>query len=78
MALFYAARRRDSLSLLKCPFLGYIQIFSCEISLVCRLKHPYSYFSSNFFFLSIVVLLIFMLLGLFLIVIISLSLVFIM
>ena len=42
------AIRRDLVSFLRFPFLCYVQFFSHEISLVCRLKYPYSYFSSNF------------------------------
>ena len=44
MALFYTAIRRDSVSLLRFHFLSYIRVFSCEISLVCRLKYPYRFF----------------------------------
>ena len=61
MALFCAAFRKDSVSLLRFPFLSHVNVFLCEISLVCRLKYPYSCFSSHFCFLVIVVLLIFML-----------------
>ena len=43
------------------PFLSHVQVFSCEISLVCRLKYPYSCFSSHFCFLVIFVLLMFVL-----------------
>ena len=50
MALFCAAVRRDSDSLLKLPFLCHIQVFSCEMSLVCRLKCPYSCFLPIFVF----------------------------
>ena len=42
-------------------FLSHIQIFSCEISLIYRLKYPYYCFSACFCFLVIVVLLILML-----------------
>ena len=76
MALFYTAIRRDSVSLLKFPFLSHVQVFSCEISLVCRLKFPYNSFSSHFCSLLIVVLLILVLLVLFLVAISSLSLLF--
>ena len=41
-----AAIRRDSVSLLRLPFLYHVQVFSCDISLVCRLKCSYSCFSS--------------------------------
>ena len=51
VALFCAAIRRDSVSLLRFPFLSRVQVFSSETSLVCRLKYPYSCFSSHFFWL---------------------------
>ena len=50
MALFCAAIRIDSFSLLRISFLSHIQVFSCEISIVCRLKYSYSCFSSVFIF----------------------------
>ena len=56
MALFWAAIWRDSVL----PFLRYVHVFSCEMSLVSRLKRPSSCFSSRFCFLAIFVLLIFM------------------
>ena len=55
MALFCAAIKRDSVSLLGFPFRSYILVFSCKISPVCLLKYPYSCFSSYFSFLVIVV-----------------------
>ena len=55
--LFCVAIRRDSVSLLLLPFLSHDQIFSYEISLVCRLKCPYSCFSFYFCLLVIFVLL---------------------
>ena len=58
MAFFYVAIRRDSVSLLKSPFLGHVHVFSCEILLISRLKRPWSCFSSDFCFLVIVVLLV--------------------
>ena len=58
MALFSAAIKRDSVSLLKFSFLSHVQIFSCEISLACRLKCPYNCFSSHFLSLGIVQLII--------------------
>ena len=73
MALFCAAIKRDSVSLLKFPFRSYVLVFSNKILSVCRLKYLYSYFSSHFWFLVIVVQLIFMLSVLFLVVLISLS-----
>ena len=75
MALFCAIRR-DSVSLLKFPFLSYVQVFSCEISTVCRLKCPYSCFSPHFCFLVIIVLLILMLSVPFLVSVSSVSLLF--
>ena len=45
MALFAAAIRRDSVSLLRFLFLSHVQVISCEILLVC---HTYSCFSSHF------------------------------
>ena len=48
--LFYDTIRRDSVSLLRFPFLSYFQVFSH----VCRFKYLYSFFSSHFYFLIIV------------------------
>ena len=45
-----------SLSLLRFPFLSHVQVLTCEISLLCRLKYPYSCFSSHFYFLVILLL----------------------
>ena len=59
MVLFCAATRRDSLSLLRYPFLSHVQVFSCEVSLVSCLKRPSACFSSHFCFLVIVVLFVF-------------------
>ena len=56
MALFCAAIRKDSVSLSRFPFLCYVQIISYEMSLVCRLKYPYSCLSFDFCFLVIFVL----------------------
>ena len=50
MALFCAAIWNNSVSLLRFPLLTYVHIFSCETSLVSRLKHPYSCFSSQILF----------------------------
>ena len=44
MALFCAAIRRHSYSLLRSSFLCHVRVFSRKISLVCRLKYPYSCF----------------------------------
>ena len=38
-ALFYAAIRRGSVSLLKFPFLSHVQVFSCEMLFISCLKH---------------------------------------
>ena len=54
MILFCVAIRRDSVSLLRFPFLSHIHIFSSEISFVCRLNCPYSCFP-HFYFLIILV-----------------------
>ena len=51
MALFSASMRRHSVPLLRFTFRSHVQIFSYEISLICRLKYPYSCFSSHFSFL---------------------------
>ena len=48
MALFCAAIRRDCVSLLKFPFLSHVQVLSCEILFISRLKRPWSCFSSVF------------------------------
>ena len=56
-ALFCAAVRRDSVSLLKFHFLSHVQVLSCEILFISRLKRPLSYFPSHFCFLVIVILL---------------------
>ena len=40
MALFCAAMRRDLVSLLNFSFLSHVHVFSCEMSLVSRLKRP--------------------------------------
>ena len=74
MALFCVAIRRFLVSLLRFPFLSHIQVFSYEISLVCRLKYPYSHFSSHFYFLVIFVLLMLVISILLLVVVISLPL----
>ena len=58
MALFSAVIRKDSGSLLRFLFVSHAQVFSCDILFVCRLKYPYSCFSSHFCFLVIVLLLI--------------------
>ena len=72
MALFCAAIRKDSVSFLRFPFHSHFQVFSREISPVCRLKRPYSYFSSHFLFLVIFIQLMHMLHVLFLLAVISL------
>ena len=57
IALFCAAIRRDSVSLLKFPFLSHVQVLSCEMLFISRLKRPWSCFSSHFCFLVFVILL---------------------
>ena len=53
MVLFCAAIRRDSVSLLRFPFHSSVQVFLCEISLVCLLKYSYGCFSAYFCFLVV-------------------------
>ena len=67
MALFCASVRRDSVSLLKFPFRSHVNIFSCEIPYVYRLRYSYSYSFSYVSFQYSIVLFIFMLSMLFLI-----------
>ena len=50
MALFCAAIKRDSVSLLSCFFVCDIQVSWSEISFICCLKCPYCCFSSLFCF----------------------------
>ena len=51
MVLFCAAAiRRESLPFAIFPIFSHVQILTCEISLVFRLKCPYCFFSSHFFF----------------------------
>ena len=57
MALFCAALRRDSVSLLKFLFLSHVHVLSCEMLFISRLKRPWSCFSSHFCFLVFVILL---------------------
>ena len=71
MALFCAAIRRDSVSLLKFPFLSHVQVLSCGMLLISRLKRPWSCFSSHFCFLFFVILLSIVLSVLFLMAVIS-------
>ena len=40
MVLFCAAIMRDSVSLLKFPFLSHLQVFSCEMLFIRHLKYP--------------------------------------
>ena len=72
MALFWAAIQRDSFSFLRFSILSHVQVFSSEISLVCRLKYPYSCFYSHFTFLVIFVQMMFILPACFLVTVISL------
>ena len=57
MALFCTAIRKDSASLLKFPFLSHVQVLSCEMLFISRLKRPGSCFPSHFCFLVFVILL---------------------
>ena len=68
----FDAIRRDSVSFFEFPISSYVQVFTCKISLVRRLRYPPSCFSSHFCFVVIAILLIFMLIVLFLVAIISL------
>ena len=40
MALFCAAIRRESVFLLKFPFLSHVKVLSCDMLFISRLKHP--------------------------------------
>ena len=71
MALFCAAIRRYSVSLLKFPFLRHVLVLSCQMFLISRLKRPWSCFSSHFCFLVFVILLSIVLSVLFLMAVIS-------
>ena len=71
MALFCAAIRRGSVSLLKFPFLSHVQVLSCEMLFISRLKRPWSCFPSHFCFLVVVILLYIVLSVLFLMAVIS-------
>ena len=57
MALLCAAIRKDSVSLIKFPFLSHVQVLSCGMLFISRLKRPWSCFSSHFRFLVFVFLL---------------------
>ena len=48
LTLFFSAIWRDSVSVLRLPFLCNIYVFSCEILFVSRFKRPQSCFSSHF------------------------------
>ena len=54
-SLFCAAIRKDSVSLLRFPFLCHVHVFSCKMTLVSHLKRPWDCFTSHFCFLVIVV-----------------------
>ena len=71
IALFCAAIRKNSVSLLRFPFLSHVHVFSWEMLLISRLKRVQSCFSSYLCFLVIVVLLVLMLSVLFLVAVIS-------
>ena len=61
MELFWPTNSKNFFSLLKFSFHNPVHIFSCDISSVCRLKYPYSCFSSHFCFQVFVVLFVLML-----------------
>ena len=71
MALFCAPIRRDSDSFLKFPLLGHVQVLSCEMFFISRLKRQWSCFPSHFCFLFFVILLSIVLSVLFLMAVIS-------
>ena len=71
MALFCAAIRKDSVFLLKFPFLSHVQVLSREMLFISRLKRPWNCFSSHFCFLVFVILLSIVLSVLFLMAVIS-------
>ena len=52
MSLFCAAIWRDSISLLRFPFLSHVQVFLCKLLLIRRLKHSLRCFSIHSLFLS--------------------------
>ena len=56
MALFCTAIRKDSVSLLRLPFLSQVQVFSREMLFISRLKTAMDLFFSHFYFLVIVIL----------------------
>ena len=68
IAVFCAAIRRDSVSLLNLPFLGHVQVFLFKMFFISRLKSFFLFFV----FLVIVVLLVLVLSVLFLVAVISL------
>ena len=51
MLLFCTAISRDSVSLFRCPLRSHFQVFLGAISVVFRLRYPYSCFYSYFCFL---------------------------
>ena len=57
MALFCVTVKRDSVSLLKFPFLSHVHVLSSEMFFISRLKRPKSCFPSHFCFIVIVILL---------------------
>ena len=71
IVLFCASIRRDSVSLLKFPFLSHVQVLLSEMLLISCLKHSWSCFPSHFCFLVFVILLFIMSLVLFLMAVIS-------
>ena len=71
MELFCFNIRKDSVSSLRFPFLSRVKVFSCEMSLVCRLQRSYSYLPSRFYVLVIIVLVKLVIYELFLVAVIS-------
>ena len=57
MALSCAAIRRDSISLLRLPFLNQVHVFSCDMMFISCLKRLWICFPFHFCFLYIVILL---------------------
>ena len=55
-ALSCVAIRKDFVSLLKFPFLSKVQVFSCDILFISRLKHPWCCFPSHFCFVVVILL----------------------
>ena len=58
IALFCAAVRRDSVSLLMFPFLNHFPVFSHEMLFISRLKRPLNCFSPHFLLVIIIIIII--------------------